>query len=181
MSGGGPIGGPAIFGAQPAPMPGFQQAMAGEADDFSGARAVEVAAMLGDSVVGVKHCIDPKSGKVTSATWGMFALGAACLCVFVFSFWTAVQNAAYGSEKQVLGEFVRQPGGDGKVHGEGRRVGRGGRPTRRTFRVHTGWPAGRPLGPGVLRPGLISHQASSSAKLSRQTPCSSWRSYSAWS
>jgi hypothetical protein len=107
MAGGGAIGGPAIFGAQPAPMPGFQQAMAGEADDFSGARAVEVAAMLGDSVVGVKHCIDPKGGKVTGATWGMFALGAACLCVFVFSFYTAVQNAAYNKgrydyETQVL-------------------------------------------------------------------------------
>jgi len=107
MAGGGSIGGPAIFGAQPVPMPGFQQAMAGEADDFSGARAVEVAAMLGDSVVGVKHCIDPKGGKVTGATWGMFALGGALLCVFVFSFWTAVQNAAYNKgrydyETQVL-------------------------------------------------------------------------------
>src|SRR3569623_1650636 len=107
MSGGGPIGGPANFGAQPAPMAGFQQAMAGEADDFSGARAVEVAAMLGDSVVGVKHCIDPKGGKVTGATWGLFALGAACLCVFVFTFYTAVQNAAYNKgrydyETQVL-------------------------------------------------------------------------------
>lgn len=108
MSGGGPIGGPAIFGAAPAaPMAGFQQAMAGEADDFSGARAVEVAAMLGDSVVGVKHCIDPKGGKVTGATWGLFALGAACLCVFVFTFYTAVQNAAYNKgrydyETQVL-------------------------------------------------------------------------------
>ena len=37
-----------------------------EADDFGGARAVEVAAMLGDSVVGVKHCIDPKGGKVSA-------------------------------------------------------------------------------------------------------------------
>jgi hypothetical protein len=108
MAGGGAIGGPPIFGAAPvAPMAGFQQAMAGEADDFSGARAVEVAAMLGDSVVGVKHCINPKSGKVTSTTWGLFALGAACLVVFVFSFYTAVQNAAYNKgrydyETQVL-------------------------------------------------------------------------------
>jgi pSer/pThr/pTyr-binding forkhead associated (FHA) protein len=104
----GMAGGPAIYGAAPvAPMAGFQQAMAGEADDFSGARAVEVAAMLGDSVVGVKHCIDPKGGKVTSATWSLFALGAACLVVFVFSFYTAVQNAAYNKgrydyETQVL-------------------------------------------------------------------------------
>jgi hypothetical protein len=108
MAGGGAIGGPAIYGAAPvAPMAGFQQAMAGEADDFSGARAVEVAAMLGDSVVGVKHCIDPKGGKVSSATWGLFALGSACLLVFIFSFYTAVQNAAYNKgrydyETQVL-------------------------------------------------------------------------------
>jgi hypothetical protein len=107
MAGGGAIGGPSIYGGAVAPMPGFQQAMAGEADDFSGARAVEVAAMLGDSVVGVKHCIDPKSGKVTGTTWGLFALGASCLIVFVFSFYTAVQNAAYNKgrydyETQVL-------------------------------------------------------------------------------
>lgn len=106
MAGGGPIGG-SLYGAPAAPMAGFQQAMAGEADDFSGARAVEVAAMLGDSVVGVKHCINPKSGKITSATYGMFALGAALLVVFVFSFYTAVQNAAYNKgrydyETQVL-------------------------------------------------------------------------------
>jgi hypothetical protein len=103
----GMAGGPGIYGAPAAPMAGFQQAMAGEADDFSGARAVEVAAMLGDSVVGVKHCINPKSGKVTGTTWGLFALGAACLVVFVFSFYTAVQNAAYNKgrydyETQVL-------------------------------------------------------------------------------
>ncbi|MBV8762940.1 MAG: FHA domain-containing protein, partial [Deltaproteobacteria bacterium] len=112
MSGGGPIGGgPAIFGAAPSPMPGFQQAMAGEADDFSGARAVEVAAMLGDSVVGVKHCIDPKGGKVTGATWGLFALGGACLCVFVFAFYTAVQNAAYNKGRYDYETLVlKKPG-----------------------------------------------------------------------
>src|SRR5215831_4117991 len=47
----------------------------GAADDYGGARAVEVAAMLGDSVVGVKHCIDPKGGKVTAATMFLFAVG----------------------------------------------------------------------------------------------------------
>ena len=29
------------------------------------AKAIEVATMLGDSVVDVKHCIDPKGGKIT--------------------------------------------------------------------------------------------------------------------
>jgi hypothetical protein len=73
--------------------------MAGEADDLGGARAVEVAAMLGDSVVGVKHCIDPKTGKVSSATWAMFGVGAAALLAFGFAFWTSTQNAAYNKGK----------------------------------------------------------------------------------
>ena len=73
--------------------------MAGEADDFSGARAVEVAAMLGDSVVGVKHCIDPKSGKVSSATMALFAIGIVSLLAFGFAFWKAVDNAAYNKGK----------------------------------------------------------------------------------
>src|SRR5215208_6163919 len=56
-----------IYGAATAApsMGGFQSAMAGEADDIGGARAIEVAEMLGDSVIGVKHCIDPKGGKIT--------------------------------------------------------------------------------------------------------------------
>src|SRR5689334_293951 len=81
-----------IYGAPSAPVAGFQAAMAGEADDLGGARAVEVAAMLGDSVVGVKHCIDPKGGKVTSATVMLFAIGAVSLIAFAFSFWKAVDN-----------------------------------------------------------------------------------------
>jgi hypothetical protein len=87
--------GPALYGTATAPAAGFQASMAGEADDLGGARAVEVAAMLGDSVVGVKHCIDPKGGKVQGATWALFAIGAVSLLAFAFAFWTAVDNAAY--------------------------------------------------------------------------------------
>jgi pSer/pThr/pTyr-binding forkhead associated (FHA) protein len=99
--------GPALYSTAMAPAAGFQASMAGEADDFGGARAVEVAAMLGDSVVGVKHCIDPKGGKVSSTTWALFAIGAASLIAFVFAFYTAVDNAAYNKgrydyETQVL-------------------------------------------------------------------------------
>lgn len=90
-----PPPGMALYGTATTPAPGFQTAMAGEADDIGGARAVEVAAMLGDSVVGVKHCIDPKGGKVQPATWALFAIGAASLLAFAFAFWTAVDNAAY--------------------------------------------------------------------------------------
>jgi outer membrane biosynthesis protein TonB len=92
-------GGAPIFGSAQAPVQGFQTAMAAEADDIGGARAVEVAAMLGDSVVGVKHCIDPTGGKVTGATWAMFAAGAASLLAFIFAFYTAVDNAAYNKGK----------------------------------------------------------------------------------
>ena len=91
----GGIGGPAIYSTAAAVPSGFQASMAESVDDFGGARAVEVAAMLGDSVVGVKHCIDPKGGKVTSTTIAMFAIGAAALIAFVFAFYTAVDNAAY--------------------------------------------------------------------------------------
>ena len=53
--------------------------MASEADDQGGARAIEIAAMLGDSVVGVKHCMDPRGGKITPTTYGMFGGAAALL------------------------------------------------------------------------------------------------------
>jgi len=92
--------GPALYGtATAAPAHGFQSAMAGEADDIGGARAVEVAAMLGDSVVGVKHCIDPKGGKVSSTTVMLFAIGAVALIGFGFAFWKSVDNAAYNKGK----------------------------------------------------------------------------------
>lgn len=68
----------------------------GDAEDFGGGtRAVEVAAMLGDSVVSVKHCMDPKSGKVTPATWGFFGAGLACLLGSAIAFKVAVDTAAY--------------------------------------------------------------------------------------
>jgi len=109
MAGGGSIGGqgPAIYGTATASAAGFQQAMASEADDLGGARAVEVAAMLGDSVVGVKHCMDPRGGKVTPTTYAMFAIAAAMLLMSAVSFYMAVDNAAYNKgrydyETQVL-------------------------------------------------------------------------------
>jgi hypothetical protein len=68
----------------------------GDADDFGGGtRAVEVAAMLGDSVVSVKHCMDAKGGKVTRATWAFFGAGLACLLGSAIAFKSAVDTAAY--------------------------------------------------------------------------------------
>ncbi len=108
MAGGGAIGGgPALYGATPVSAASFQASMAGEADDLGGARAVEVAAMLGDSVVGVKHCMDPRGGKVTPTTYALFAIAAAMLLMSAVSFYLAVDNAAYNHgrynyETQVL-------------------------------------------------------------------------------
>ena len=48
--------------------------------------------MLGDSVVDVKHCMDPESGKVTPQTWGMLAAGAACVLVSAIAFYVSVQH-----------------------------------------------------------------------------------------
>ena len=100
-------GGAPIYGTAMAPPIGFQQAMAESIDDHTGTRAVEVAAMMGDSVVGVKHCIDPRSGKVTPATWALFVVGVATLVLSIAAFYVSVQNAAYNKgrfdyETQVL-------------------------------------------------------------------------------
>lgn len=72
----------------------FPRAVAESADELGAARSVEVAAMLGDSVVGVKHCIDPRSGQVTPATWGLVAGGAACLLASAIAFTASVHAAA---------------------------------------------------------------------------------------
>jgi hypothetical protein len=64
-------------------------------EDMGGARAIEVAAMLGDSVVAVRHVNNPRGGKVSSTTYALFAAGALLLCVSGFAFSTSVSNAQY--------------------------------------------------------------------------------------
>ncbi|HEX5060430.1 MAG TPA: AgmX/PglI C-terminal domain-containing protein [Kofleriaceae bacterium] len=58
-------------------------------------KAIEVATMLGDSVVDVKHCMDPHSGKITSRTWALLATGALCVLVSAIAFYVSVKTAAY--------------------------------------------------------------------------------------
>jgi FHA domain len=70
------------------------QPLAGAAGDPRAASAIEVAAMLGDSVVGVKHCIDPRGGKIAPATWGLVAGGALCLLASAIAFCASVATAA---------------------------------------------------------------------------------------
>lgn len=78
----------------------FQRAVAESAEELGGARAVEVAAMLGDSVIGVKHCMDPRSGKVTPTTWALGAAGAACLVASVIAFTASVRNASDNAHRR---------------------------------------------------------------------------------
>ncbi|MEO8703528.1 MAG: AgmX/PglI C-terminal domain-containing protein [Kofleriaceae bacterium] len=74
--------------------------------DQHGAPAVEVATMLGDSVINVKHCMDPRGGKVTGATWAFAACGLACLLASATSFYTSVSTA--GRNKSALAAHVAQ-------------------------------------------------------------------------
>jgi len=78
----------------PAAPAALRAARAESVDEVGGARAVEVAAMLGDSVVGVKHCMDPRGGKMTPATWGLAAGGLACLLASATAFYASIDNAA---------------------------------------------------------------------------------------
>ena len=63
-------------------------------EDKGGARAIEVAAMLEDSVIAVKHVTKPEGGKVTAFTKILFALGAVLLLVSAVSFIKGISTAA---------------------------------------------------------------------------------------
>jgi hypothetical protein len=63
------------------------------ADDMGGARSIEVAAMLADSVVEVKHVSNPRGGKVSAATYGLFGLGAFLLALSFIAFFIGLDNA----------------------------------------------------------------------------------------
>ena len=93
------VSAPAVAKPVPPPLPVARpQAVATESfvapDLETGARAVEVATMLGDTVVDVKHCMDPRGGKVTTKTWGFVAGGVACLLASATAFYISVDNAA---------------------------------------------------------------------------------------
>lgn len=64
------------------------------ADELGGARAIEVATMLGDSVVHVKHCMDPRGGAIRRATWALLAASVACLIAAAVGFLLSVDHAA---------------------------------------------------------------------------------------
>ncbi len=73
-------------------------------DNPTGARAVEVAAMLDDSVVTVKHVMNPRGGKVTTTTYALFAATAGLLLMAAVGFAHGVSNASFN--KQALNEWT---------------------------------------------------------------------------
>jgi pSer/pThr/pTyr-binding forkhead associated (FHA) protein len=88
----------AMFAASTAPAAAQQAPVnfgADRLDDIGGARAIEVAAMLGDSVVGVKHLMDPQGGKVSSTTYALFIGGGVMLLMALIAFGIGVSNAAF--------------------------------------------------------------------------------------
>ncbi|MBE7449953.1 MAG: AgmX/PglI C-terminal domain-containing protein [Kofleriaceae bacterium] len=65
-----------------------------------GARAVEVAAMLGNSVVSVKHVMNPRGGRVTSTTYAFLGLSGLCLLLGLIGFGVGYYNASYNQAKK---------------------------------------------------------------------------------
>ncbi len=68
---------------------------ASAADSGDGARAVEIAAMLGDSVVGVRHLMNPLGGKIKPITWALFGVGGMLVIAALVSFFISVDNAEF--------------------------------------------------------------------------------------
>ena len=82
--------------AQAAPTFGASGFMA-EQIDVPGARSVEVAAMLGNSVVAVKHAINPRGGKISPTTWAFLGLAGLFLVIGMTGFFRGYSNAAYNA------------------------------------------------------------------------------------
>ena len=74
------------------------------APPMAGAQAIEVTAMLGDSVVGVKHCTNPRGGNVTTCTYALFAAAVVMFVMAAVSFGKSVTVAK--QNKQDLQEWV---------------------------------------------------------------------------
>lgn len=89
-----PVAKPVVVAPPPPPALPRPMRVLPPAETFEGAKSIEVAAMLGDSVVDVKHCIDPTTGKVTRKTWGLFAAGAACVLASGIAFASSVHTAS---------------------------------------------------------------------------------------
>lgn len=67
---------------------------ASPAGDHAG-RAIEITATMSDSLVAVKHLVDPRSGKPTRRTWALLAAGILLLGASALAFRAGVVNAAH--------------------------------------------------------------------------------------
>lgn len=72
--------------------------------DLHGRRAIEVAAMLTDSVVAVKHLSSARGGRLSVLTLGLFAAGAIGLIAATASFFEGVMVAT--QNKEAFHQFV---------------------------------------------------------------------------
>ena len=95
---------PAPFGmynapAQAAPTFGASGFMADQID-VPGSRSVEVAAMLGTSVVSVKHAINPRGGKISPTTWAFLGLAGLWLVIGLIGFGRGYSNASFNAGKR---------------------------------------------------------------------------------
>ena len=68
--------------------------MSAHVSEENAPHAIEVAAMLGSSVVDVKHCIDPRGGKIRPRTWAIAAGGLVALLLSAVAFALSVSTAA---------------------------------------------------------------------------------------
>ena len=78
------------------------------ADDLGGARAIEVAAMLADSVVEVKHVSNPRGGKVSPTTYLLFIVGAFLLAMSCFAFAVGLAQAKENKQSYYEHTEVKQ-------------------------------------------------------------------------
>ena len=93
-----PPGMPSPYGAAATASPAFSP-YADQLDE-PGARSVEVAAMLGPSVVSVKHVMNPRGGKVTGATHALLGLAALSLVIGMVGFVRGYNNASFNAAKR---------------------------------------------------------------------------------
>jgi hypothetical protein len=76
--------------------------------DVDGASAIEIAAMLGDSVVGVRYLHSPRGGRIKAASYALLAAGGCLLALALFAFLVAVESAAHNQRS--LHQFTEVEG-----------------------------------------------------------------------
>lgn len=76
-------------------------------EETGGARAIEVAAMMGDSVVGVTHLTTVRKYRISS--YVLFALGALMLALSAIAFGVGVKNASFNKAAREAWLMANRP------------------------------------------------------------------------